>query len=231
MKTLAPVVLILLVACGSSAPEDDTIVVVPAAAAPAPAPDARVAELQVLMTELLDRIEVMNARLARLEAGGAAVPAPAQATAPAEPPRTAPAPSGRPSRPAPARAVAAVLGDQYREALTLYGRGRLDDARALFERIHEADPSGDLADNALYWIAETHFAQGRFTEAIGLYRTIVSDYASANKAPDAWLKMGMSYARLGDLGMAKETYERLIAEHPYTTAAATARNELDRVRY
>lgn len=229
MKTLAPVALVLLVACGATVPEDDTIVVVPAAAAPAPAPDARVAELQVLMTELLDRIEVMNARLARLEAGGAAVPVPAQAAAPAETPRTVP--PARPSRPTPSRPVAAALGDQYREALTLYGRGRLDDARALFERIHDADPSGDLADNALYWIAETHFAQGRFNEAVGLYRTIVSDYASANKAPDAWLKMGMAYARLGDLGMAKETFERLIAEHPYTTAAATARNELDRVRY
>jgi tol-pal system protein YbgF len=132
---------------------------------------------------------------------------------------------------APPRPATAAIGERYREALTLFGKGRLDDARAAFEQILTADPSGDLADNALYWVGEIHFVQARFNEAIAAWQRIVTEYGQQNKAPDAMLKIGMSQARMGDLRMARSTYEALLERYPYSTAAATARLEMERIRY
>ena len=176
-----------------------------------------------------------TARLAALESGAVPPATPQTAAASSRPAaaRTAPA-TTRPAparTSAPARPASIAIGDQYKEAITLFGKGRLDDSRAAFEKILASDPGGDLADNALFWIGETHFVQARFTEAIAAYQRIVTEYAQQNKAPDAMLKIGMSQARLGDLGMARSTYEALLERYPYSTAAATARHEIERIRY
>lgn len=127
--------------------------------------------------------------------------------------------------------MTAALGDEYRQAISLFGGGRLDDARTAFQQIFDRDPSGDLADNALYWIAETHYAQGRYGEAIDIYRRIMDEYSEQNKAPDSMLKAGLAYARLGDLDMARRMLQDLTSRYPYSTPAANARHELERLKY
>ncbi|MFN2238898.1 MAG: tol-pal system YbgF family protein [Thermoanaerobaculia bacterium] len=221
----------ILAACGGT-PEPQPMPVQAAAVTP---PDPRVAEMQILLNELLDRLEVMNARIQSLEAD-AVRPAPASAKPPArtpapvtaQPPRTT---APRQATTAPAQTMTAALGDEYRQAITLFGGGRLDDARTAFQRIFESDPSGDLADNALYWIAETHYAQGRYGEAIVIYRRIMDEYSQQNKAPDSMLKAGLAYARLGDLDMARRMLQDLTSRYPYSTPAANARHELERLKY
>ncbi|HVR42769.1 MAG TPA: tol-pal system protein YbgF [Thermoanaerobaculia bacterium] len=206
-----------LTACSASPPPQPA-----PTAAPPPAPDPRIAEMQVLLNELIDRLEVMSSRLQKLEAG-ALTPAFAPADESTERRPSAPRPVVIPS--------SAVIGDQYREALTLFGKGRLDDARAAFQRIFAADPSGDLADNALYWIGETFFVQARYPDAVAIYRRLVAEYPDQNKAPDALFKMGLSHVRLGDLAMARTTFQSLVDRYPYSTPAASARVELERIRY
>ncbi len=220
---------VLLVACGSVEPAPPAIVPAPSAAAAVP--DPRVAEMQVLLNELMDRIEVLTARLAALESGGGAAASLRNRGLPLHAPPPGKRRFPRPRASAPVRPASVPIGDRYRDAIALFGKGRLDDARTAFEAILAADPGGDLADNALYWIGETHFVQARFNEAIDAYRKIVTEYAQQNKAPDAMLKIGMSQARLGDLAMARSTYEALLEGYPYSTAAATARHELERIRY
>lgn len=217
---LVLIVFVLLIGCGASGSD------VAEAPAPAPqvqtppAPDPRVAEMQVLLAELLDRIEVLNARLQRLEAGAPPTPA-AVPTRPQATPATADSRS----------VTGAALAENYRAALTLYGKGQLDRARKLFQEVFDADPNGELADNALYWIAETYFVTAKYSEAMNLYRRILKDYSEENKAPDAMLKMGLTYVKLGDLGLARTTFEQLIQKYPYSTPAATAKVEIKRIKY
>lgn len=235
MKPLVGLLLVaILAACGGSAPEPHPMPVQTAAVTP---PDPRVAEMQILLNELLDRLEVMNARIQSLEADAvrpverapASARPPARTSTPATAqPRTA---APRQTTTAPAQTVTAALGDEYRQAITLFGGGRLDDARTAFQRIFDRDPSGDLADNALYWIAETHYAQGRYNEAIVIYRRIMDEYSQQNKAPDSMLKAGLAYARLGDLDMARRMLQDLTSRYPYSTPAANARHELERLKY
>jgi tol-pal system protein YbgF len=262
MKQVAAAILLALslAGCASNRAAGEDVgppsLVPPPDAAPAPtnpATEARLAELQVSMTELLERLDVLNSRIAKLEAaeGESRVVAQPQTRA-AEPvavpralepvpvPRVAEAPPlvSRPT-PAPVHAPAPVSGplhsaaiaDSYRDALILFGKGRMPEARAALQRIFDAEPSGELADNALYWIGETYFAAGDYSSAMRSYERVTKEYPEQNKAPDAMFKIGLTFVKTGDIGMARKTFEEVIRRYPYSTASSSAKLELKRVRY
>lgn len=236
---------LLLAGCASGGKNDDLAPVpIPRADREAvnPAPsvsEARMAEVQTQLTELLERLDVLNARIARLEtAPAAAAPAPVQVAAPApmQMPTPAPAmPAAVRTAPTPVTSTPSTkfadLADAYRNALMLFGRGKHADSRAAFERVFEADPTGELADNALYWIGETYFASGDYSNAMRYYARVTKEFADQNKAPDAMLKMGLTYVKTGDLAMARRTFEECIKKYPYSTPAASAKYELKRIKY
>ncbi|HEX7706674.1 MAG TPA: tol-pal system protein YbgF [Thermoanaerobaculia bacterium] len=242
MKSFLNIAVVLLLAgCSTSGP------VQPATAAP---PDVTLAQIQTSLTELLERIDVLNHRMARLEearlepVAAAEVPLPPVATvqaqrvvqpAPQRLPEAVPAAETR-QRPAGAPAeqpalVAAKLADDYRQALMLFGRGSHTEARRGFELVFQADPSGDLADNALFWIGESHYAARDYTSAIRFYTRVITEYPEENKAPDAHFKLALAIERTGDLALARTTFQQLIERYPYSTPASSAKKELQRIRY
>lgn len=230
---------VLLAGCASGRKDADELRPVPIPQAekeavnPPLAPgDARLAEMQTQLTELLERIDVLNARIAKLETGPPA-PAPASVPVPAPAPVPVPPAQAQP-RTAAVRSEStklADIADAYRNALMLFGKGKHAESRAAFERVFEADPTGELADNALYWIGETYFAAGDYSNAMRYYTRVTKEYADQNKAPDAMLKMGLTYVKTGDLAMARRTFEECIAKYPYSTPAASAKYELKRIKY
>jgi tol-pal system protein YbgF len=233
VKQLCAAVLIFVpllgTACASSpAAEPETM-----PAAQTAAPDPRVGEMQTQLTELLERIDVLNQRIAQLEENQVA-PAPVQTAAPVS---TAEAvrPSARPVEAAaaqPQRAlVGAQLAENYRQAIILFGGGKHADARRGFQSVFDADPSGDLADNALFWIGETYFAAKDYTNAVRYYQRVVSDYPTQNKAPDALFKIALAQERTGDLALARRTLQQVIDRFPYSSPASTAKAELDRIKF
>jgi tol-pal system protein YbgF len=251
-KLTAAAVMMLAIGCASTddAPEP---VSVPQVAAP----DPRIGELQTSMTELLDRLDVMNSRLARLEEGGmASAAAPASAafaeprsepieeapTAPVQaaeqsvqPRQTAQPQQAGLSQPEPQpmqRAlVGAKLADDYRQAIMLFGRGKHAEARRAFQAVFDSESAGDLADNALFWIGETYFATGDYTNAVRNYMRVVNDFSDQNKAPDAMFKIALAQARTGDLALARRTLEQVIERYPYSSTASSAKAELQRIRF
>ena len=227
--------------------ESDPPSLVPPAETGAPSmavSESRLVELQTSMTELLERLDVLNARIARLEAGPSAEPRPAASAAarpaptpmPPAPAMAAPVSTAQPAGPgasntAPRALVAAAIADNYRSALMLYGKSRFADARATFQQVFDAEPSGELADNALYWIGETWFAAGDYSTAMKYYQRVTVEYGETNKAPDAMFKTGVAFEKTGDLGMARKTFEECIRRYPYSTPASSARLELKRIKY
>ena len=187
------------------------------------------------MTELLERLDVLNDRIARLERSE-------QDTAPAAASVAPPPASVQPVSPAPSRGVAiasaassalrgAQLAEQYRGAIMLYGDRRVAEARTAFQAVFDADPGSELADNALFWIGETYYSAGDWQNAISFYRRVSTEYGDQNKAPDAVYKLAMAYARTGDLALARQTFQEVIARYPYSTPAASSRRELERIKY
>ena len=219
MKRASAGLVLILVACTSSRHNDELPSTIPPAdvqgTAATAATDARVAELQTTLTELLDRIDVLNARIAKLESG-----APASGAPPTVAANVQPAP----------RATQSVA-DEYRHAITLVGQSKYPEARVAFQRVFDAEPSGELADNSLFWIGETYFAAGNYSEAMRYYARVSKEYPEANKAPDAVFKTAIAYVRTGDLGMARRTFEEVISRFPYSAPAAAARMELKKIKY
>ena len=227
MKKLVPAALLLAIACASPDPPEPVLVPAPTAA-----PDPRLGEVQTQLTELLERIDVLNDRIARLEESGGGVQASSL------PPKAAPETRPQPATPAreigsvsqPALVAAKIAGD-YRNAIVLFGQGKLADARRAFQEVYEADEQGDLADNALFWIGETYFAAKDYVNATRFYMRVTSDYADQNKAPDALFKTALAQERTGDLALARRTLQQVIDRYPYSSAASTAKQELQRIRY
>ncbi len=235
MKRLAVAILTLtLCACASSrqnAIESQNLAEINAHNPPAPASgeasDAKIAELQTSMTELLERIDVLNDRIAKLEAAGAATtPAPVVPAARLAQPQPQPQPRVQ------SKALASAnIAENYRNAIMLFGKNRLADSRAVFQQVFDADPTGDLADNALFWIGETYFVSADYATAIRYYLRVTKEYADQNKAPDAMYKLALAYEKSGDVGMARTTLEECIKKYPYSTPAASAKIELKRIKY
>jgi tol-pal system protein YbgF len=221
MRNIAAVTLLLAAACGSSSGTKPAATIAP--------PDPQIAGLQASMTELLERLDVMNDRISRLEK--ASEERGAQAPPPVQPPpqratRTGEAPvlHNTPLR-------AASIADMYRNAIVLFGKNRYADARAAFQQVYDADVSGELADNALFWIGETYFAAADYNNAIRYYKRVSDEYGDQNKAPDAMYKLALSYEKTSDLAQARTTLQEVIARYPYSAPASSAKTELNRIKY
>jgi tol-pal system protein YbgF len=249
MKQLAVAAIVLLsFGCASTddAPEPVT--------APQPAPDPRIGELQTAMTELLERLDVMNSRLARIEEGAPATqrtaelvvepvvreePTREEPVVREEPVRetrtetiaTARTPDAQTTVPQQRALVGAKLAEDYRQAIILVGRGRHTEARRAFQAVFDSDSSGDLADNALFWIGETYFAANDFNTAVRYYMRVVNEFSDQNKAPDALFKVALAQARTGDLALARRTLQQVIDRYPYSSTASSAKAEMQRIRY
>jgi tol-pal system protein YbgF len=238
-KTAVAVVVMLSFGCTSAgdAPEPVTV--------PQAAPDPRIGELQTAMTELLERLDVMNSRLARLEESGATATAPVQqpvretvretpretvVETPAATEMAAETPEA-PAQPMQRALVGAKLAEDYRQAIMLFGRGRHADARRAFQQVFDSEPTGDLADNALFWIGETYYAAGDYTNAVRHYARVVNEFSDQNKAPDALFKTALAQARTGDLALARRTLQQVIEKYPYSSTASSAKAELQRIRF
>jgi len=239
MKKLATVIVILLAsACASSQAARDARDDVPTPPPPGPTVDQRLTEMQTAMTEMLERLDVLSDRISRMEieepSPGLRPPSPAAAGEGHTPPSPAAAGEGPRSGgegPVSRAIVGAQIADDYRAALMLYGRGKLAESRKAFQQVYDADPSGELADNALYWIGETWFAAADYQNAIRFFRRVTNDYGDQNKAPDAAYKTGIALAKSGDLQLARQAFDECIKRYPYSTSAASAKQELERIKF
>ncbi|PYQ62928.1 MAG: tol-pal system protein YbgF, partial [Acidobacteria bacterium] len=83
----------------------------------------------------------------------------------------------------------------------------------------------------LFWIGETYYESGDYQNAMRYYERVTKEYADENKAPDAMFKLGLAYIKTGDLGMARRTFDECIRKYPYSSSAASAKVELQRIKY
>ena len=214
---------LLLASCGSSSDSKPVTA--------APKSDPQLTSIQQSLTELLERLDVMNDRITRLEKAAEERPA---VTSPPPVTQTQAQPARRvaaqpPSQNAPTKS--ANLADTYRNAVALFAQNHYTEARSAFQKVFEADSSSVLADNALFWIGETYFATNDFNNAIRFYKRVTDEYGDQNKAPDAMYKLALSYEKTSDLALARTTLQDVIARYPYSAPAASAKAELNRIKY
>ncbi|MEI2421473.1 tol-pal system protein YbgF, partial [Arthrospira platensis SPKY2] len=78
----------------------------------------------------------------------------------------------------------------YHAALEMLRQGRYPQAEAGFKQFLADFPNSELADNALYWLAETHYVNREFEAALAGFRQVLAQFPNSRKVPDALLKAG-----------------------------------------
>ena len=116
---------------------------------------------------------------------------------------------------------------EYEAAMSIYKAGRFREAELAFDGIVRRFASHEYADNALYWRGESAYDQQHYADALAAFTSVVERYGGGNKAPDALLKIGLCYGKLGDAANARDVLTQLIAAYPRARAARLAKTRLD----
>ncbi|MGH7830150.1 MAG: tol-pal system protein YbgF [Candidatus Binatia bacterium] len=114
----------------------------------------------------------------------------------------------------------------YEEALRLLDRKDFRAAIGLFKEFLKRHPKSDLADNAQYWIGESHYALKEFDQAILEFDSVRRKYPDGDKVPAALLKQGFAFAELGDKVDARLILQELVNRYPKSEEAAKAKQKL-----
>jgi tol-pal system protein YbgF len=140
---------------------------------------------------------------------------------------------GAPSEPPPAAVAARPAGsDQqnYDAAFALLQARKYPEAQTAFETFLAQFPTSPRADNAVYWLAETHYVRGQYNDALPVFRRVLEQHPQSAKVPDALLKVGYCQIELGDRAAARTSLQEVMRQFPDTTAARLASQRLDRLQ-
>lgn len=188
--------------------------------------------MQKLEREQLERYRDVDRRLSALILGTDAgtAPAPEPAASPAAPDTDAPARevAAQPVAPAPAPVPAAAPSiddtQAYAAAFGLVRERRFEEALQAFQDFVSTYPSSDKLANAHYWIGEVQLAQQKLEPARAAFQLVVDQFGDHTKRPDALYKLGVTQDRLGDIAGRTQSFDKLVAEYPQSSAAGLARN-------
>ncbi len=119
--------------------------------------------------------------------------------------------------------------DNYQAAFELLKEQRYEPAAMAFEQFLVSFPDSELADNAQYWLAESHYVTQMFDRALSEFSVVLENFPRSRKVPDALLKMGYCNYELEDWEAARASLQRVQDEYPETTAARLAGQRLARM--
>jgi tol-pal system protein YbgF len=107
----------------------------------------------------------------------------------------------------------------YDAALVLVNAKRFTEALDAFAAFLVKWPDHPYANNAMYWRGECYFARGEYQRASEQFDGVLTRFPAGSKVPDALLKLGMSYQKLGNPAKAKECFDRLAQQYADSEAA------------
>ena len=176
--------------------------------------EVRLSQIEEQIQQLTGQLEEQQYRIEQIARGGttgqrtalepSVVQKPAPSATPTSGQATQPAwnnaPSGTPSAPAanPTADLSSLSADAlYEKSFVDIRDGNYDAAEYGFKTFLDKHSDHKLAANAQYWLAETHYVRGDYTEAAKLFARGYQNYPESSKVSDNLLKLGLSLAKLG----------------------------------
>lgn len=135
------------------------------------------------------------------------------------------------ARPAPAPVQAQPLpiskeADVYEKSLALFRNGKHEEAIAGFRGFLRTYPKSDLAENAHFWVGESHFALRQYEQAILAYQEVIKNYPKGSKVANATLRQGMAFLEINDKTSARLLLDKVVKNYPNTSEAKIAQQKL-----
>ncbi len=98
-----------------------------------------------------------------------------------------------------------------------------------FEVYISSFPRSELADDAQFYIGNTHYADGQYREAAEAFEQVVLHYADGDQVAEALYKRGLALDRLGEPDLARQAFELVVQNYPEDNMANLAQQFLDRL--
>jgi tol-pal system protein YbgF len=117
----------------------------------------------------------------------------------------------------------------YQRAFKLLKESQYEQAQKAFKAFLSDYPDSPFSDNAQYWLGESNYVMQKYDIAINEYQTLLNTFPDSKKVSHALLKIGYSYAELGNATDAKKTLTEVMKQYPGTTAARLADERLRKI--
>ena len=117
----------------------------------------------------------------------------------------------------------------YDQAWADYTTGQWALAVQGFEAYISTFPRSELADDAQFYIGQTHYADGRYREAASAFEGVVMNYPDGDAVAEALYKRGLALDRLGESELARQAFEQVVRNHPDHNMSNLAQQALDRL--
>ena len=104
-------------------------------------------------------------------------------------------------------------------------------AKTGFQNFLADYPAGQFAGSALYWLGELSLRQKEPDEqqALSYIERLIAEHPDHARIPDALYKQATLKYRQQEVEEAREIFEKILREHPGTTAARLADHQLKRI--
>ncbi len=109
---------------------------------------------------------------------------------------------------------AGTPAEQYGFAVSLLRKAEYEKAADALQAFIKAHPKDKLASNANYWLGETYYVRGDYTQAAKIFLNGYKDDPKGGKAADSLLKLGMSLIGLKNNKDACATFDKLAGDFP-----------------
>jgi tol-pal system protein YbgF len=113
--------------------------------------------------------------------------------------------------------------DFYKLAYSLLEAGQTVAARTLFGEFLKKWPQDAYSDNALYWIAESHYAEKEYREAALGFQQVREKFPKGDKSADALLKLGFCFYNMERYKEALPFLQTFVQSYPRSKLASKAK--------
>jgi tol-pal system protein YbgF len=120
--------------------------------------------------------------------------------------------------------------EDFESSFELLRKGDYVSAEVALRNYIELFPQATYTDDAKFWLAESLYAQTKFSEALVIFNQIIDEYPDSEKMMESILKSGFSHQELGDMTTAKAIFQRVIREYPNSSASSLAKERLSKIR-
>ncbi len=117
----------------------------------------------------------------------------------------------------------------YQAAFDLLKDGKYAEATNGFKQFLVTFPTSALADNAQYWLGESHYVTKQYPDALKAFRAVIEKYPDSRKIPDALLKIGYCNYELKNWAEARASLNQVVKQYADTTAARLASQRLEKM--
>ena len=117
----------------------------------------------------------------------------------------------------------------YDTAWADYTNGQWELALQGFGAYLKTFPRSEFADDAQFYVGQTHYADGAFEDAVSAFEEVLLNYPKGDIVPEASYKRGLALDRLGESDRALQAFELVVENYPDSTMATLSQQAIDRL--